>query len=366
MQIPFVDLKAQYASIKREVDAAIAEVIENTAFIGGPAVKRFEENFARYAGAGYAVGAASGTAAIHLALAGLGIHEGEVVTACNTFIATSEAITHAGCTPVFVDVDEATQLIDPAAVDAAITPRTRAIVPVHLYGQPADMDAIRAVADKHGLKVIADAAQAHGAGIADDRRRIHGDVTTYSFYPGKNLGAYGDAGAVVSDDEELTQRMKALSNHGRLDKYRHFAEGWNYRLDGIQAAVLDVKLAHLDSWTERRRSRAARYNDHFESVAGVTPIAEVPGRRHVYHLYVVRCADRDGLREALQAKGIASGIHYPLPLHLQPAYEHLGYRRGQLPVAEKVTGEIVSLPMYPELDDEMVDAVATAVREFVS
>jgi dTDP-4-amino-4,6-dideoxygalactose transaminase len=364
MRIPFVDLKAQYATIKPEIDAAVAGIIDSCAFIGGPAARRFEENFAGYVGAGHGIGAASGTAAIHLALVGLGITEGEVITACNTFIATGEAITHAGCRPVFVDVDEGTQLIDPNAIEAAITPRTRAIIPVHLYGQPADMDAIRAIADKHGLKVIADAAQAHGASIDGDRSRIHGHASTFSFYPGKNLGAYGDAGMVVTDDHAVAERMRALSDHGRQDKYLHFAEGWNYRLDGIQAAILDVKLTHLDEWTERRRSRAARYNEHF-SDGIVTPMVEAPGRRGVYHLYVIRVKERDGLRGALEGKGIASGIHYPVPLHLQPAYEYLGHKPGDFPCAERVTAEIVSLPMYPELTDEMVDEVAAAVREFV-
>ncbi len=365
MAIPFVDLKAQYASIKSEIDPAVAGIIESCAFIGGPVAQRFEENFAAYMGAGHGVGASSGTAAIHLALVGLGIHDGEVITACNTFIATGEAITHAGCKPVFVDVQEDTQLIDPAAIEAAITPKTRAIIPVHLYGQPADMDAIRAIADKHGLKVIADAAQAHGAMIDGERSKTLGDVTTYSFYPGKNLGAYGDAGMVVVDDAELAGKMRALSNHGRQDKYLHFAEGWNYRLDGIQAAILDVKLRHLDEWTDRRRSRAARYNEHFADGV-VTPITEMPGRHCVYHLYVIRCQNRDGLRDALQEKDIASGIHYPVPLHLQPAYEYLGYKKGTFPNAERVTDEIVSLPMCPQLTDEMVDEVAAAVREFVS
>lgn len=362
MRIPFVDLKAQYASIKPEIDAAIGGVIETCRFIGG---KTFEENFAAYTGAGYGVGASSGTAAIHLALVALGIHDGEVITACNTFIATGEAITHAGARPVFVDVQEDTQLIDPERIEEAITPRTRAIIPVHLYGQPADMDAIRAIADRHGLKVIADAAQAHGASIDGDRHKILGDMATFSFYPGKNLGAYGDAGMVVTDDQELADRMRALSDHGRQDKYLHFAEGWNYRLDGIQAAILDAKLRHLDEWTERRRSRAARYNGHFTD--GVArPIVELPGRRSVYHLYVVRCRDRDGLRAALEEKGIASGIHYPVPLHLQPAYAYLGLSRGAFPCAERVTEEIVSLPMYPELTDEMVDEVAAAVRDYLS
>jgi len=362
MRIPFVDLKAQYATIKPEIDAAIAGVIESCQFIGG---RGFENSFAKYTGAGYAVGAANGTSAIHLALVAMGITGGEVITACNTFIATGEAITHAGARPVFVDVEEDTQLIDPEKVEAAITPRTKAIIPVHLYGQPADMDAIRAIARRHGLKVIADAAQAHGAMIDGDRRNIMGDVATFSFYPGKNLGAYGDAGMVVTDDKELADRMRALSDHGRQDKYLHFAEGWNYRLDGIQAAVLDVKLRHLDQWTERRRSRAARYNGHF-SDGVVTRMVERERNYSVYHLYVVRARDRDGLRSALEAKGIATGIHYPVPLHLQPAYRYLAIERGAFPCAERVTEEIVSLPMYAELSDEMVDEVAAAVRDYLS
>lgn len=365
MRIPFVDLKSQYASIKAEVDEAMAAIVENTAFIGGPAVSRFEENFASYVAAEHGVGVSSGTAAIHLALVGLGVTDGEVITACNTFIATSEAISHAGARPVFVDVDEDTQLINPDAVEKAITPQTRAIIPVHLYGQPVDMGAIRAIVDRHGLKVVADAAQAHGASIDGDRRRILGDVTTYSFYPGKNLGAYGDAGMIVTDDAELAERMRRLSDHGRQDKCLHFAEGWNYRLDGLQAAVLDVKLRHLDDWTERRRSRAARYDACFADGI-VTPMREVPGRRGVYHLYVVRARDRDDLRDALAEKGIATGIHYPVPLHMQPAYESLGYKQGVFPVAERVTAEIVSLPIFPELTDEMVDEVAAAVRDFLS
>lgn len=362
MRIPFVDLKAQYAAIKSEIDPAIAGVIESCQFIGG---RKFEENFAAYSGASHGVGAANGTSALHLALVALGVTEGEVITACNTFIATGEAISHAGSRPVFVDVEEDTQLMDPNRIEDAITPRTKAIIPVHLYGQPADMEAIRSIADRHGLKVIADAAQAHGAMIDGDRRRVLGDVTTFSFYPGKNLGAYGDAGMVVTDDKDLADRMRALSDHGRQDKYLHFAEGWNYRLDGIQAAVLDVKLCHLDEWIERRRSRAARYDKHFADGI-VTPIAQREGRYAVYHLYVVRAHDRDGLRAALEEKGIASGIHYPVPLHLQPAYAYLGIKKGTFPCAERVTEEIVSLPIYPELTDEMVDEVAATVRNYLS
>jgi len=366
MSIPFVDLKAQYATIKSEVDAAISNVIENCQFVGGPAVQRFEENFAAYCRASYGVGASSGTSAIHLALIGVGVGPGdEVITPCNTFIATAEAITHAGAKVVLVDVDDDTQLIDPEKIEAAITPKTKAIMPVHLYGQPADMDAIRAIAVKHSLKIVADAAQAHGSDINGDRKKILGDATTFSFYPGKNLGAYGDAGMVVTDDQAMAERMAALGNHGRKDKYLHFAEGWNYRLDGIQGAVLDVKLRHLDEWTERRRSRAARYNEGFEGFDAVRTVTAAPGRRHVYHLYVIRCADREKLGEELKKRNIASGIHYPVPLHLQPAYEHLGIPKGTFPNAEGGASEIISLPMYPELTDEMVDEVVDAVKSIV-
>jgi len=363
MPVPFVDLKAQYASIKSDIDAAIAGVVESCHFIGGDAVRRFEHNFAEYCGASHAVGASSGTSALHLALVGLGIGPGdEVITACNTFIATAEAITHAGAKVVLVDVDEDTQLIDVSAVEAAITPRTKAVVPVHLYGQPADMGALRALAARHSLKIIADAAQAHGADIDGDRRAILGDVTAFSFYPGKNLGAYGDGGMVVTDDADVAGLMRALGDHGSRKKYHHFAEGWNYRLDALQAAVLDVKLSHLEEWTERRRSRAARYDRHFAGTP-VRPVACAPGRRHVYHLYVVRVADRDALGAALRERGIATGIHYPVPLHMQEAYARLGMARGACPVAEKVVAQIISLPMYPELTDEMVDEAAAVVLE---
>jgi dTDP-4-amino-4,6-dideoxygalactose transaminase len=364
MNIPFLDLKAQYQTIKPEVDAAIAEIVESCWFVGGPAVKSFEENFAAYCGAARGVGASSGTSAIHLALVALGVGPGdEVITACNTFIATTEAISHAGARPVLVDVQEDTQLIDPEKVEAAITPRTKAIVPVHLFGQPADMDAIREIASRLGLKVVADAAQAHGSDIDGDRHKILGDATTFSFYPGKNLGAYGDGGMVVTDDGELADRMKMLGDHGSPEKHRHVAEGWNYRLDAIQAAVLGVKLGHLDAWTDRRRSRAARYNAAFDGADNVSPVAELPGRRHVYHLYVIRVKDRDALGKALGERGIGWGIHYKGPLHLQPAYEYLGHHRGDFPVGERCADEIISLPMFAELTDEMVDEVAAAVKE---
>ncbi|MDH4037678.1 MAG: DegT/DnrJ/EryC1/StrS family aminotransferase [Candidatus Krumholzibacteria bacterium] len=361
MAIPFLDLKAQYASIKPEIDAAIAGVVESCHFIGGEAVRGFERNFARYSGAEHGVGSCSGTSALHLALLGAGVKPGdEVITACNTFIATTEAITHAGARPVLVDVDEATQLIDPARIEAAITPRTRAIVPVHLYGQPADMDAVRDIAARRKLRVVADAAQSHGADIGGDRGKTLGDTTAFSFYPGKNLGAYGDGGLVATDDADAASLMRALADHGSREKYHHLYEGWNYRLDAMQAAVLDVKLRHLEAWTEARRSRAARYDRAFAGSA-VVPISATAGRRHVYHLYVVRVPDRERTLAQLKEKGIGAGIHYPIPLHLQPAYAYLGLKQGAFPVAEKVVASIVSLPMYAELSDAMVDEAAAAV-----
>lgn len=364
MHIPFVDLRAQYAGIKSEIDEAIADVIERCAFIGGSGVARFEENFADYCNAEFAVGTSSGTSALHLAFIGVGIEPGdEIITACNTFIATTEAITHAGATPVLVDVIDDTQLIDPEKVEAAITPKTKAIVPVHLYGQPADMAAINDIAQRHGLKVVADAAQAHGSDINGDRKGPLGDATTFSFYPGKNLGAYGDAGMVVTDDPKMAEEMRVLANHGRTDKYLHFVEGYNYRLDGIQAVVLDVKLRHIEAWTERRRSRARLYDAAFDG--SVRHVVEGAGNRHVYHLYVIRCENRDRVMEQLGERGIATGVHYPVPLHLQGAYERLGYKKGDMPVVEKAADEIISLPMFAELADEMVDEVAQAVKEIV-
>lgn len=366
MGVPFLDLKAQYASIKGDIDAAIAGVVESCGFIGGETVRRFERNFAAYSGAKFGVGCCSGTSALHLALLGAGVKRGdEVITACNTFIATTEAIMHAGAKPVLVDVDEDTQLIDPAKVEAAVTPRTRAIIPVHLYGQPADMDAINDIARRKNLKVIADAAQSHGSAIAGDRKKTLGFTTAFSFYPGKNLGAYGDAGLVATDDEEVAITMRALGDHGSKEKYHHLYEGWNYRLDAIQAAVLDVKLKHLDKWTERRRAHAARYDEAFAGSA-VQPIKAMPNRTHVYHLYVVRVPDRDSLMTRLKERGIHTGIHYPLPLHLQPAYAYLGLKAGAFPVAEKVVAHIVSLPMYAEMTDAMVDEVAAATIEAAS
>jgi dTDP-4-amino-4,6-dideoxygalactose transaminase len=365
MGIPFVDLKAQYRTIKSEIDQAISEVLESTSFVGGEKLECFERHFAEHTGSKCAVGTSSGTSALHLALHVLGIGRGdEVITATNTFIATTEAISQTGAVPVLVDVDDDTLTMDPEKTEEAVTRRTKAIIPVHLYGQSADMDAIRDIARRHSLKVIVDACQAHGSKLNGSRTAVLGDVTCYSFYPGKNLGAYGDGGAIVTDDAELAETMRSIGNHGRLDRYTHHAEGFNYRLDALQAAILDVKLSHLDQWNEKRRSRAKRYDAAFKT-GPVRPVQEGPNRYHVYHLYVVRTPERDRLLQELGKRSISAGIHYPVPLHLQAAYKHMGLGAGTYPVAEKAANEIISLPMYPELADEMVDQVVAAVREIL-
>jgi dTDP-4-amino-4,6-dideoxygalactose transaminase len=364
--IPFVDLKAQYESIKTEIDTAIAAVIRDSAFIGGPALKDFEAAFARYCGINHCVGLANGTDALYVALRTLGIGAGdEVMTVANTFIATSEAIKMTGAQVVFVDVDPKTYNIDVRQIEGKITPRTKAIIPVHLYGQPADMDPIRAIAAKHGLKVIGDAAQAHGATYKGQHLAKLADITTYSFYPGKNLGAYGDAGALVTDNEEWAATARMIANHGRTKKYDHDFEGINSRLDGIQAAVLGVKLRHLDAWTESRRANAYRYNAALEGSGLITP-SELPSVRAVYHLYVVRVpADsRSDFQQYLKTHGIDTGIHYPIALPFLNAYKHLGHRHEDFPESAKISSEIVSLPMFPELTEEQIRVVAGRIREF--
>ncbi|MSS70583.1 MAG: DegT/DnrJ/EryC1/StrS family aminotransferase [Candidatus Latescibacteria bacterium] len=364
MPIPFIDLKAQYRTIQAEIDAAIREVIESTAFIGGKYAQAFEASFARYCGVSRAVGASSGTTALHLVFAALGIGPGdEVITVPNTFIATAEMISITGARPVFVDVEDATFNMDPAKLKAAITPHTRAIVPVHLYGQIADMDPILEIARAQGIPVVEDAAQAHGAEYRGRRAGQMGAAATYSFYPGKILGAYGDAGIVVTNDEALAKRMEMLANHGRIGKYEHEVPAFNYRLDGMQAAILSVKLKHLDGWLERRREKAQVYNRLLED-AVLTP-KEMPYARHVYTYYVIRTGHRDRVQAALKERGIDAIIHYPIPLHLQPAYRGLGYKKGDFPVAERQAEEILSLPLYAELEEsqikEIVEKVLSAI-----
>ncbi len=363
--IRFVDLEAQYWLIKEEIDAAIASVIERSAFVGGPDLSRFEAHFAEYCEVEHCVGVGNGTDALILALWGLGIGPGdEVITTTHTFIATVEAISRVGAHPVLVDVDPETYLIDPAAVEAAVTPRTRAIIAVHLYGQPAPMDALVAIAERHGLALVEDAAQAHGARYEGRRVGSLGDVACFSFYPGKNLGAYGDGGAVVTRDGALAETVRKLSNHGRSEKYLHERVGTNSRLDGLQAAILDVKLVHLDAWNEARREVARAYEAALAELPGVVLPRVREDAEPVWHLYVVQCPDRDGLRAHLADAGIASGIHYPIPVHRQPAYADLGLGPGSLPVSEAACERILSLPIFPELGADGARYVADAVAAY--
>jgi dTDP-4-amino-4,6-dideoxygalactose transaminase len=365
--IPFVDLKAQYQSIKAEVDSAIAAVISETAFVGGPHVKAFEDAFARYCGVANCVGVANGTDALFIALRALGIGAGdEVITVANSFVATSEAIRMAGAQVVFADSDPVTMNIDVTKLEAKITPRTKAVIPVHLYGQPADMAPLRAVADAHGLRVIGDAAQAHGALYRGQPIAQLADITCFSFYPGKNLGAYGDAGALVTDNAEWAATARMFANHGRTKKYDHDFEGVNSRLDGLQAAILSVKLRHLDQWSEARRRNARLYNDALAGSGVVTP-RELPDVSAVYHLYVVRVPNgrRDALQQHLTSNGVNTGIHYPIALPYLNAYKYLGHTANDFPEALRASGEILSLPMFPELTEEQVRLVATAVASAV-
>lgn len=359
MKVPFLDLKAQYETIREEVAVAIQQVLDRTAFAGGPFVAQFEQEFAAFCGTKHCIGVGSGTDALWLALLGLGIGKGdEVITVPNTFIATAEAISYCGAKPVFVDVDENTYTMNPALVEAAITPKTKAVIPVHLFGQMADMDPIIDVARKHKLFVIEDACQAHGAEYKGRRAGSIGDAGCFSFYPGKNLGAYGEAGAVVSNNLELDKTIRMLRDHGQAKKYYHTYIGWNARMDGIQGAILSVKLKHLDKWTEARRRNAAIYDKLLQGVPGVTTPMEADYGKHVYHLYAIRVSDRDRLIASLGDKEIFCGIHYPIPVHLLDAYQSLGYRKGAFPVAEKAAAEFVSLPMFPELTADQIARVA--------
>jgi dTDP-4-amino-4,6-dideoxygalactose transaminase len=363
MNIPQIDLKAQYRTIKPEIDRAIAEILENTSFIGGPPVADFEKEFAAFCEARHCVGAASGTAALHLALCVAGVGPGdEVVTVSQTFIATAEVVRMCGATVRMVDIDPRTYCMDPESLRAAITPRTRAIIPVHLYGQPAEMDPILEIGRQHGIPVIEDSAQSHGARYRG--RRVGGlaPIATFSFYPGKNLGAYGDAGALTLADAGAADLASRLANHGRAEKYRHLIEGFNYRLDAIQAAVLSVKLRHLEAWNRRRREIAARYDALFAAVPEITRPWAPAHVEHVYHLYVVLAPGRDRVAEHLRSRGVMVQLHYPIPLHLQPAYAHLGMKPGALPATERVADGCISLPIFPEMTDEQVRYVVETVK----
>jgi dTDP-4-amino-4,6-dideoxygalactose transaminase len=365
MQIPLVDLKRQYESIKDEIDEAIFKVINKADFILGDELKLFEEEFASYCQVKYAVGVSSGTAALYLALRASGVERGdEVITTPNTFIGTTEAITQAGAKPVFVDVDELTYNIDSAKIEEKVTERTKAIIPVHLYGQPADMDPINAIAKKYNLKVIEDACQAHGAEYKGKRTGGLADVACFSFYPGKNLGAYGEGGMVVTDDERIAEKVRLLRDHGRKEKYEHIIEGFNYRMDTIQAAILRVKLRRLDEWNNTRRRLASIYNELLENVKGMITPKEADYAKHIYHLYVIRSKARDSLQKYLKSYGVSTGIHYPIPLHLQKAYQYLGYKEGDFPIVESYTKEALSLPIFPELEEEEIERVTQLIKEF--
>lgn len=366
MKVPFLDLKAQYETIKGEIRPAIDEVIEKTAFAGGPFVAKFDQEFAAFCGTKHSVGCSSGTEALWIPLQGLGVGAGdEVITVPNSFIATAEAISFCGAKPVFVEVDPVTYTMDPARIEAAITPRTKALLPVHLYGQMADMDPIMTIAKKHKLFVVEDACQAHGAEYKGRKAGSIGDAGAFSFYPGKNLGAYGEGGATTTNDDKLADWMRAFRDHGSKEKYHHDVIGWNGRLGGIQGAVLSVKLRHLAAWNDARRSRAELYRKLLKDVPGVTVPVEAEGRRHVYHLFVIRVADRKGLMEFFAANEIQCGIHYPVPIHRQKAYASLGLGPGSFPFTEKSTGEIVSLPMFAELKDEQIAFVCEKIKAFV-
>ncbi|HLI25644.1 MAG TPA: DegT/DnrJ/EryC1/StrS family aminotransferase [Chloroflexota bacterium] len=362
--LPLVDLHAQYAAIQAEIQAAIAEVLDRMQLILGPHVQAFEAEFAAYCEAAHAVGVGSGTEALVLALRAAGIGPGdEVITVSHTFFADCEAIVQVGAQPVFVDVRPDTQTMDPASFAAAITARTRAVIPVHLYGQPADMDEIAAIARRHGLFVLEDACQAHGARYRGRRVGTLGHAAAFSFYPGKNLGAYGDGGAVVTNDATLAERIRRLRDHGTVRKYEHYDIGSTGRLDELQAAVLRVKLRYLDTWNARRAAAAATYTAGLTGTE-VTPPAVRDDRTHVFHLYAVQAPRRDALRAYLAEQGIATGMHYPIPCHLQPAAREWSAGPGSLPVTERLAAHTLSLPLFPEITDAQLARVIAAVRAF--
>jgi dTDP-4-amino-4,6-dideoxygalactose transaminase len=367
MTVPFVDLRAQYATIKPEIDAAIEEIVSTTAFIGGKAVASFEDAFASYIGAPHCVGVANGTEAIEIALRALGVGPGdEVIVPANTFIATAEAVTSAGATVVLADSEPDHYTLDPEDFRRKITARTKAVIPVHLYGHPADMDPITAIARRHGLLVIEDTSQAQGALYKGRKVGSIGDASTYSFYPAKNLGAYGDAGAIIFNDPKAAEFARAYGNHGSLVKYHHMMEGRNSRLDALQAAVLSVKLRHLDAWSQARLRNARLYNELLAGAEGIVAPAIADYAVPVFHLYVVRVADREAVQAQLSARGVATAIHYPIALPALEAYAHLGHKPEDFPVATGQMGQILSLPMYPEMTEDMIRYTADTLRQVVA
>ncbi len=367
MSVPFLDLNLHHALLRDEFDRAIGEVIDAAAFAGGPFVEKFEADFAAYCGCEHVVGVGSGTEALWLSLLACGVGPGdEVITVPNTFMATAEAITYCAARPVFVDVDESTYTMNPAGLAKALTAKTKAIIPVHLFGQPADMSPILDFARKHDLFVIEDAAQAHGAEYKGRKVGSLGDASCFSFYPGKNLGAFGEAGAVVTDNFELQEKIRILRDHGQVRKYHHTMVGWNCRMDGIQAAVLSVKLKHLESGNSLRRAHASGYNQAFDDLDEVVIPREAPYARHVYHIYAIRVHERDEVMWVLKEKGIQCGVHYPVPIYLQKAYRSLGYKAGAFPISERIAREFISLPMFPELTETQVETVVLNVKEAVA
>lgn len=380
-----MDLKRQYEMIKDEIDEAIQKTIESCAFVAGEKVKEFEINFANYCGAKYGIAISSGTSAIYAALKALDIGRHDaVITVPYTFIATAEAISLTGATPIFVDIKEDSYTIDPEKIKEYIEEKcewiekkgvlrdqekklnVRAIIPVHLYGQTADMDKILNIAKKYNLAVIEDAAQAHGALYKDKKAGTIGDLSAFSFYPSKNLGAYGQGGMVLTNKEELAEKVRMLIDHGQRERYFHEFEGWNFKMDGFQAAILNVKLNYLDDWNEDRRQNAYYYYELLNGIDKVITPKEMDYGKHIYHLYVVRVQDRNGFQNYLKENGVGTGIHYPKPLHLQKAYSYLGYKEGDFPVSEKCASEIVSLPMFPELTRQEIEYVCAKIKEWAA
>jgi dTDP-4-amino-4,6-dideoxygalactose transaminase len=364
MKVPFLDLKAQLPQIRKEIEERFSRIVDNTGFVCGREVKEFEERFADLHDVSYAVGLSSGTEANQIACLCCGIGEGdEVIIPANTFIATAEGISHAGAVPVFADVDETTFNID-GEFDTKITPKTKAVNPVHLFGQPADMAAVLDIAQKNKLPVIEDSAQAHCAEFRGKRVGGIGKAASWSFYPGKNLGAWGEAGALTTDDENICRQALKLRDHGSEKKYFHDLIGFNCRMSEFQAAVLNVKMDYIEEWTEKRRRNAERYSEGLSGLEEVAAPVESEGARHVYHLFVVRAQERDELQEYLKDKDIGCGMHYPIPLHLTEAYAYLGYRPGDFPKAENLAKEILSLPMYPEISGDQIDYVCECIQDF--
>ncbi len=365
MKIPFLDLKAQYASIKDEMDATINNVIENAAFIGGKALSDFNNNFANFVGTKHAIGVGNGTDALIIALKALGVKEGdEVILPANSFIATSEAVSATGGKVVFVDCHPDYYTIDVTKIEEKITDKTSVIIPVHLYGQPSDMDTILELSQKYNLRILEDSAQAHGAIYKNRNVGTIGDIAVFSFYPGKNLGAYGDGGAIVTNDDDLAKYCKMYANHGRIDKYNHEFEGINSRLDGLQAAVLNVKLKHISEWNENRRIVANWYQEKLIDCQKIILPKKINKVVPVYHLFVIRSKERDKLKEFLKENGISSGVHYPIGLPFLKAYEYLGHKKDDFPVTFNYQNELLSLPIFPEMKEKEVEFVVKKIKEF--